>query len=168
MSHGRRVVVGLGNRFRGDDRAGLELVTRLGERLPDGVELVAIEGDPTPLIELLTDAELVLVADAVAGAVRPGAVYRFDASDSPVPGAVFGASTHALGLGETLEIARALGELNARVIVYGIAGEDFGATEALSAPVRAAVELTADQILADLALPGCRAASTDTKDISHA
>lgn len=161
MSSPRRVMVGLGNRFRGDDRAGLELAGRLRARVPQDVEVIAIEGDPTPLIEIFARAELVLVADAAATDTEPGIVCRFDASQEPVPGAVFGASTHAFGLAETIELARALGKLNARVVVYGISGADFSATEELTAAVEAALDSTAEQMLADLALPGLGSAEPE-------
>ena len=167
MIAGRRVMVGLGNRFRGDDRAGLELADRLLARAPHGVQVIAIEGDPVPLLEIFAEAELVLVADAVSGGAEPGVICRFDASQEPVPGAVFGASTHAFGLAETIELARALGRLNARVIVYGICGADFGPTEDLTPTVEAALDSVAEQMLADLALPGLRPAG-DKEETTHA
>jgi hydrogenase maturation protease len=166
MTGAHRVMVGLGNRFRGDDRAGLELADRLLARVPRDVQVVAIEGDPVPLLEIFATAELVLVADAVCDGAAPGMVCRFDVSQEPVPGAVFGASTHAFGLAETIELARALGKLNARVIVYGISGADFGPTEALTDTVQAALDGVAQQMLADLALPGLRPAGG--KERTHA
>jgi hydrogenase maturation protease len=155
-------MVGLGNRFRGDDRAGLELADRLRARAPQDVEVIAIA-----LLEIFAGAELVLVADAVASGAESGIVCRFDASQEPVPGAVFGASTHAFGLAETIELARALGKLNARVIVYGISGADFGPTEDLTATVQAALDSAAEQMLTDLALPGLCPAS-DKEETTHA
>lgn len=166
MTGGRRVIVGLGNRFRGDDRAGLEVAARLRGRVPEGTEVVALEGDPTPLLEILAAAELVLVADAVNAAAPPGFVYRFDATDVEIPGAVFGSSTHAFGLSETIELARALGKLNARVLVYGITGVDFSAGADMSAAVEAEVETTVEQMLADLPLPGRGEPSTDQEAVN--
>lgn len=159
---GRRVIVGLGNRFRGDDRAGLEVAARLRDRVPEDTEVVSIEGDPTPLLDVLAGAELVLVADAVNAEALPGFVYRFDATDRPIPGTVFGSSTHAFGLSDTIELARALGKLNARVLVYGITGSEFSAGADLSPAVEAEVETAVEQMLADLALPGRGDASPPT------
>jgi hydrogenase maturation protease len=162
----RRVCVGLGNRFRGDDRAGLAVAERLRALVPEGIEVVAIEGDPMPLLSILERADLVLIADAVAAEAsersdptaatadaRADAIYRFDASDEPVPGAVFGSSTHAFGLAETIELARALGKHKARVVVYGIPGTDFNAGEELTAAVQGHVETTVQRMLADLSRP---------------
>lgn len=172
MTSATRVCVGLGNRFRGDDRAGLAVAERLVDLVPADTDVVAIEGDPLPLISILESAELVLVADAVAadafaGGRAPGAIHRFDASDEPVPGAGFGSSTHAFGLAETIELARALGRLNARVFVYGIPSEDFSAGEELSAAVDAGVRTAAERMLTDLSLPG-RAHPSPAQEQSHA
>ena len=175
MTSAKRVCVGLGNRFRNDDRAGLEVAERLCDLVPAGTEVVAIEGDPMPLLSILESAELVLVADAVTADAPPpppphkghGTIHRFDASDEPVPGAVFGSSTHAFGLAETIELARALGRLNARVLVYGISGEDFTAGERLSPAVEADVETAIAQMLSDLSLPG-RTHPSPEQEQSHA
>jgi hydrogenase maturation protease len=162
----KRVVVGLGNRFRGDDRVGLEVAARLRQRVPAGTEVVAIEGDPTPLLEILEGSELVLVADAVNADSRPGSVQRFDATDEQIPGSVFGASTHAFGLSDTIELARALGKLHARVLVYGITGVDFSAGADMSAAVEAEVQNAVEQILADLAPAGRSALTSHQEEIN--
>jgi hydrogenase maturation protease len=166
MSDQRRVVVGVGNRFRRDDSAGLEVAELLRERVARDVQVRTLEGEPTTLLDVLADAELTILVDAVATAGRPGEICRFDATHEPVPNNVFGASTHAFGLGETIELARTLGRLNGRVLVYGITGEDFGAGEALSATVATAVQTAAAAILQDLSGPA--ASSAGRKGATHA
>jgi hydrogenase maturation protease len=151
MSGGRYVVVGVGNRFRRDDSAGLYVAEQLQGRVPKQVEIITLEGEPTTLLDVFAGAELVILVDAVATASAPGLVQCFDATDEPVPGSVFGASTHAFGLGETIELARTLGKLNGRALVYGITGEDFAAGEGLSASVAEAAERVTLEILDRLA-----------------
>ncbi|HTW11672.1 MAG TPA: hydrogenase maturation protease [Solirubrobacteraceae bacterium] len=151
MSGARQVVVGIGNRFRCDDSAGLLVVDWLQDRVAEPVELLRLEGEPTALVDIFDSSELVILVDAVAIASAAGLVLRFDASDEPVPGSVFGASTHAFSLCETIELARMLGKLRARVLVYGITGEDFNAGERLSESVAEAVPRAGGQILRDLA-----------------
>src|SRR5690606_39792128 len=66
---GRTVVIGLGNDWRGDDRAGLETVRVLREELPaggaPGVAIVEGGGDLTELIDVWAGADLAVVIDAV-------------------------------------------------------------------------------------------------------
>ena len=141
------VVIGLGSRHRGDDVAGLEVVGLLRERAP-GVRAVAHEREPTDLIGIWAGADAVVVVDAVAGE-RPGRVHRFDVSSEPLP-ALGGtrSSTHAIELGETIELARELGRLPARIEVIAIEGERFGLGAEPSAAVRDAVGRVAAELAA--------------------
>lgn len=151
MSGGRHVVVCVGNRFRRDDGVGLQVAALLRDRVPEHVEVLTLEGEPTTLLDLFDSSDLAIVVDAVDTTGPPGLIHRFDATEKPVPGSVFGASTHAFGLGETIELARALGRLRGRIVTYGITGEDFDAGEGLSASVTDAAQRVSAEILKDLA-----------------
>ncbi len=100
----------------------------------------AYEGEPVGLIEDWASADAVIVIDAVSSGAPPGTIHRLDPLSEPIPTALSQGSTHAFGLAETIELARALGRLPDRLTVYGIEGERFGAGDQLSAPVRSAVE----------------------------
>jgi len=141
-----KVVIGVGNAFRGDDGAGLAVVEGLRGRLPAEVEVVACEEEPTRLMDAWAGAEAVFIVDAVASGADAGAVHRFDASTDRIPARVFRSSTHAFGVPEAIELSRALGTLPARVHVYGIEGAVFDAREGLSAPVRAAVDTVVEEL----------------------
>jgi hydrogenase maturation protease len=146
----RRVVVGVGNPYRGDDGAGPAVAARLRDRVPDGVDVVACEQEPTRLMDAWEGTDVAVVVDAVASGSEPGTLHRFDASAEAVPARVFRSSTHAFGIGETIELARALGTLPAEVVVYGIEGAEFDTREGLSAPVEAAVDRLAETLLEEL------------------
>jgi len=146
----RRVVVALGNAYRRDDGAGLAVAERLRGRLPNDVRIVESEQEPTRLIDAWDGAEIAVVVDAVASGGEPGTLHRFDASEEPVPERLFRSSTHSFGVGEAIELARALGRLPGRVIVYGIEGAAFEAGEGLSDEVAQAVKRTAAALLADI------------------
>lgn len=150
MTGGRYVVIGVGNVYRGDDGAGLAVAARLHARVPEGVEVIPCEQEPSRLIEAWQEAETALIVDAVESGAVPGTVHRFDASEQPLPAEVLRSSTHAFGVGEAIELARALGRLPSRVLVYGVEGEEFGAVEGLTVRVEAAVEEAADAVLHDL------------------
>lgn len=150
MSAGRRVVIGVGNDYRSDDGVGLAVAERLRGRTPAGVEIVTCAQEPSRLIDAWQDAEAVFVVDAASSGEEPGTLHRFDASAEPIPERVFRSSTHAFGVGEAIEFARALRKLPERVIVYGIEGGVFAAGAALSAPVAAAVEQAAEAVLDDV------------------
>ncbi len=143
----RVVVIGIGNVYRGDDAVGLAVAERLRAREPSGVTVLDCEQEPTRLLDAWEGADVALVVDAAAsGAVEAGTVHRFDTSEGRIPARVFRSSTHAFGVGDAVELARALGRLPGRVVVYGVEGADFTTGAALSAPVEAAVEGLVDRL----------------------
>jgi len=131
-------VVGVGNRWRCDDAAGLLVAELLAARSLTGVEVIEHEGEPLELIEACEGAQAVWLIDAASSGAAPGSVHRFDASERELPAAMFRVSTHRLGVGEALELARTLGRLPPRVTVYGIEGARFDAGAELSPAVAAA------------------------------
>jgi hydrogenase maturation protease len=138
--------VGIGNPMRGDDAAGLLVAARLRELSPPGLRVAELEGEPVDLIEAFGEAEVVLVADAVSSGAEPGTLHRFDAGAAPLPALLAGPSTHALGLAEAVELARALGRLPERLTVLGIEGARFEPGSRPLAEVCLAAAALADEI----------------------
>lgn len=135
----RRIVLGIGNPDRGDDAAGRRVARLLRRMMPDEVDVAEHDGEATALLARLDGATAAYLVDACASGAPVGTVHRFDASAAPLPQAAFGLSTHGFGLAEAVELARALGQLPARCIVYAIEGESFEIGAPLSPPVSAAV-----------------------------
>jgi hydrogenase maturation protease len=143
-------LIGVGNRFRGDDAAGLLVAERLRAELTE-IEVLELEGDPAGLLDAWDGADAVIVVDAVSSGSPPGTIHRVDAIEEELPGDVFRASTHALGLAEAVALARALGGLPRSLVVYGLEGGAFEAGESLSPPVHAAVEQVAALVREEVA-----------------
>jgi hydrogenase maturation protease len=150
----RHVLVGVGNPYRGDDGAGPAVAERVRSHAPAGVEVVTCEQEASRVIDAFEGADSAVLVDAVSSGAEPGTVHRFDAADGPVPARAFRSSTHAFGVGEAIELARALGKLPASVIVYGIEGSAFAAGEGLSPAVEGAVDRAAEAVLEELAREG--------------
>jgi len=144
---GRRLLIGMGNPLRGDDAAGLLVARAVRAARPAGLDVLELEGEPVDLIAAWEGAELALVADAVAPAGEPGRVHELDAVAAPLPAALASRSTHALGLAEAIELARALERLPGRLAVFGIEGACFAVGAAPSAAVREAAGLLAERVL---------------------
>ena len=134
-----RLVIGVGNPWRGDDGAGLEVARRLGG--------VTFEGDGTGLIDVWDEADdEVVVVDAGASGGTPGAIRRFDARAAPLPAHSLRSSSHHFGVADAVELARSLDRLPPALRVYAIEGEDFGAGRRLSPAVRSAVDRLAEEL----------------------
>jgi hydrogenase maturation protease len=140
----RTVVVGVGNEFRRDDGAGPEVIARLralqpGDASLSGVTLALSDGEPGRMIDLWEGTRVAVVIDAVRDpAMPPG--YRYQVAVDALTGVVDGAaSSHSIGLGDTVELARVLRRLPARLTVLAVVGRDFGFGTELTAEVAAAV-----------------------------
>jgi hydrogenase maturation protease len=137
--------VGVGNSWRGDDAAGLVTARRLRGLLCD-VEVVEREGEPLALVETWSHYAALWIVDAVSSGAPAGTVHRLEAGERELPHELFRASTHAFGVAESVELARALGTLPGQVVVYGIEGSSFAAGEGLSAEVEQAVDGVVDAV----------------------
>lgn len=158
----RIIVLGAGNPERGDDAAGRAVVRLLRGALPDDVALVELDGEATTLLAYLEDVATAFIIDACASGLPAGSLQRFDVSVEPLPHAVFSLSTHGFGLAEGIELARALGQLPQRCIVYAIEGSAFETGVPLSPPVAAAVATAAERLRAEIT------GSEERRESSHA
>ena len=137
----RPLLIALGHPYRSDDAAGPKVLENVRRQLPDGADLVHHNGDPSELIDLWTNRE-VLIVDAAPVADDAPPVTVFD----PLSGATGLAdgrgrvtSSHALSLAEALELGRMLEKLPASLQVIAVAGEDFSFGEKLTPRARRGV-----------------------------
>ena len=131
-------MIGLGNAFRGDDAAGLEVARRLGAR--------GFEGEPVSLIHEWEGVARLVLVDAMQSGADAGAIRVVAAHEEPLPPELGRPSTHLLGVAEAVELARTLGRLPQETYVYAIEGGQFEAGSGLSPPVAAAVDRVVELI----------------------
>ena len=127
------IVIGVGNRSRGDDAAA----GRDPWRAPDLIVLFGSDAD-------------VIVVDAMVSGARPGSITATEIALGIPPSAVplrTQSSTHGFGVFEALELTRILGTIPARLTVIGIEGADFSPGAPLSPVLEPAVAQVADLIL---------------------
>lgn len=142
----RVVVIGVGNEYRRDDGVGPAVMARLrvlqaGDAQLTGVRLASSDGEPSRMIDLWTGTHLAVVVDAIRDPRMP-AGERYELDINAVTGAVHRtASSHTVGLGETVELARALGRLPRRLVVLAVVGHDFGFGIGLTDDVAVTVDL---------------------------
>ncbi len=146
----RRLVLGIGNPDRGDDAAGRNIARLLRWMLPHDVEVAEHDGEATGLLARLEGAAVAFLVDACASGAPAGTVQRFDVSAAALPQRAFGASTHGFGLADAIELARALGCLPPRCVVYAIEGASFEAGAPLSPAVAVVIADVARRLLAEI------------------
>ncbi len=146
----RILILGIGNPDRGDDAAGPECVSLLGDLRNDAIEVGTHSGEASSLLVRLDGIDAAIFIDACVSGAAPGTIHRFDASATPLPERAFALSTHGFGLPTALELARALGTMPRRVIVLATEGESFDAGAPLSRGVRAALHKMAASVRDEL------------------
>jgi hydrogenase maturation protease len=140
------LVVGIGNADRGDDAVGLIVARRLRTRSLAGARVREHDGESTSLLDCLSGVDSAYMIDACKTGQPIGTVNRFDVSLTALPDSACGRSTHGMGLADAVELARALGRLPRRCVIYAIDGRNFHAGAGVSPEVAAAAELVADLI----------------------
>ncbi len=152
----RRIVVGVGNRDRGDDAFGPTVCDRAAG-LDPGVEVWIIEADPSVLAVRWRPDDRVVVVDAVVsgGGAAPGSVYEIDVGLTPgaVMTALHPTSTHGIGVADAIMLADALGTKPRELWVLGVEADSFELDAPLADSLAAVVDSVAERALGLLA--GC-------------
>lgn len=132
---GEFLIIGVGNADRGDDGVGLAVAGALSDAHLGRVNIHQISGNCLALLDVWSQAERVIIIDAVRSGGTPGTIYRLDAQQQTLPQPMFGNSSHAFGVAHAVEMARSLQQLPPHLIIYGIEGHQFEAGTPLSAAV---------------------------------
>jgi len=140
-------VIGIGNRDRGDDALGPLVTDALQDRLPANVDVVEHSGEVAGLVDLMTGSDAAYLIDAAVMGQSPGTLRVFDAGESPLPALGGAFSSHALGLSEAIELARALEVLPPVCRVFAVEANSFEAGEELSEPVANAISTVARAVM---------------------
>lgn len=135
----RLLVIGVGNRDRGDDAAGPVVCDLLRATDVAGVDTMVLEGSVVDLPLHWTPDDHVVIVDAAAPTGDPGRITVVDALAERLvaPGAV---STHTVDVGAAVELARAMDRLPAALTIVGIEGASFEFDAELGREVRGAVD----------------------------
>ncbi|HTW52334.1 MAG TPA: hydrogenase maturation protease [Stellaceae bacterium] len=145
------LVAAIGHPDRGDDGIGPAVARRLKQQVPTGVRVIECGGDVLELIDEWAGCAAAILIDASNAAGEPGRIRRLDLVTNWLAADFAQNSTHAFGLAETVELARALGQLPRRLVVFLVEGERFDIGAPLSPLVTEAVAPVAQAILAELA-----------------
>ncbi|MCC7209806.1 MAG: hydrogenase maturation protease [Anaerolineae bacterium] len=147
------LIIGIGNAYRHDDGAGLAAARRLKALNLPGVTVLLHSGEGGSLMEAWQGADHVVLVDAVKSGAPPGTLHRIDASERDPAPAYFSTSSHTFGVSEAIALARTLGGLPRRLVIFGIEGVDYTYGPGLTLQVENAVAQAVDAIAA-LALDG--------------
>ena len=137
------LILGCGNPDRSDDAAGLLVVRKLRKL---GIEAREHPGDALALIEAWSGAKDVVVIDTTVSGGTSGRIRCWDGGQVHFAAGEFRCSSHALGVADAVELARALDRLPAKLTIYGIEGKRFDRGGPPSLEVIEAADRLAEEI----------------------
>lgn len=146
------LVIGCGNRGRGDDAAGLAVAAGLRAA---GIDAIEHGGDGAALLDLWQTASDVILVDAVRGAGEAGTIQVWRLDNVPLDRQYFATSTHHFGVAEAILLARALHRLPKTLQIYGITAGTVSPGAGMTPEVAAAVQEVIQRVAA-----GFRAAAS--------
>lgn len=109
------------------------------------------DGETATLLEWLEHSDAAWLVDAASSGAEPGTIHRFDAGSGPLPSIPSRLSTHGVGLADSIELARTMGCLPGKCVVFAVEGASFETGRGLSGTVRSAAREVAARIRAELA-----------------
>ncbi len=151
QSPSQALVIGLGNRWSGDDAVGPLVIEGLRARGVDSMELLMGPADTLSLINAWTGFEKVVLVDACCDESRDdGTVVCIDnalQNPSVLQSLQHPTSSHIIDLEQALNMSLAMGNAPDQLLIYAVVASDFTPGSEPSGPVRTAVE----QLVARLA-----------------
>lgn len=144
------IVIGIGNKLRSDDGAGVAAVAQLAKRkLPPDIGIIEGGTDIFGLIEQLQEADHAVIIDAISAGKPPGTISIFAAEDAKLLSDSGSAYLHGFSVAEMMTLARTMG-ISPEIIFLGIEplstelGENLTPLVASRVPVlvKTALELT--------------------------
>ena len=142
----RVLVIGCGNRERGDDAAGILVAHRLRER---GVAAREHTTDALALIDVWSAAEYVILIDTVVTGAPPGTISGWLGADAALLRSAT-TSSHSFDVAAAIGLARALDRMPGSLKIYGIEGCAFEPGTEPQPAVLAAAERVASLVLAEV------------------
>jgi hydrogenase maturation protease len=111
ISPGNTIILGVGNELLSDEGVGVHLVREIKKReIPAGVTAVEGGTDGFGLLNIITEADRLILVDSLKGGGKPGSIYKFDIKDAPKCPDIFKTSVHQIGILEVINLSGLVGK----------------------------------------------------------
>ncbi len=144
------VILGVGNLLLSDEGVGVHVAHELMKmKLPPEVSVIEGGTDGFGLLNIITEADRLIVIDAIRGGAPPGAIYRFNIHDLKNCPKGFKSSIHQIGILEVLHLSELIGKTPLTTII-GIEPKSLEMGMELSPEIRAKIPRLIEIILNEL------------------
>lgn len=141
------VVIGVGNRNRGDDGVGPLVVDAVRRGAPACITTTVVDGDLSDLPLRWNGDQTVVIIDACRTGAAPGTIRVFNGLTTALPTGHRPISSHGIGLADAIEMARMLDRMPRSLTVFAIEAHSFDHMAPASAAVARAAGQVARRIL---------------------
>jgi len=133
------LVLGVGNLLLSDEGVGVHVAQRMMTMdMPPEVQVVEGGTDGFGLVNVITEADRMILIDAVKGGGQPGSIYRFEIEDCPPYPDIFKTSVHQISILEVIHLSSLIGS-TPRTTIIGIEPACVEMGMELSPPVAAKI-----------------------------
>lgn len=116
----RILVLGVGNLLLSDEGVGVHVAQRMMKMdMPPEVQVVEGGTDGFGLVNVITEADRMILIDAVKGGGQPGSIYRFEIEDCPPYPDIFKTSVHQISILEVINLSSLIGT-TPRTTIIGV------------------------------------------------
>ena len=147
------VILGVGNLLLSDEGVGVHVANELmGMNLPAEASVVEGGTDGFRLINTITEADRLIVVDAVRGGGTPGSIYHFDMDEVQDCPTGFKTSLHQIGILEVIGLLGLIGKKPCTTII-GVEPKSLEMGMELSPEVKDKIPRIIELILDELKHP---------------
>jgi hydrogenase maturation protease len=140
-------ILGIGNILLSDEGIGVHVANELMKNtLPPNISVIEGGTDGFRLLNIITEADRLIVIDAVRGGDAPGSIYRFDIDDVKSCPSGFKTSVHQIGILEVIDLSGLIGKTPHTTII-GIEPKSLEMGMELSPEVREKIPRIIDIVL---------------------
>lgn len=112
------LILGVGNLLLSDEGVGVHVAQKLMHmELPPEVHVVEGGTDGFGLVNVILEADRMILIDAVKGGGQPGSIYRFDIDDCPPFPDLFKTSVHQISILEVINLSSLIGSTPQTTII---------------------------------------------------
>ena len=116
----RILILGVGNLLLSDEGVGVHVAQRMMTMdMPPEVQVVEGGTDGFGLVNVISQADRMILIDAIKGGGQPGSIYRFEIEDCPPYPDIFKTSVHQISILEVINLSGLIGS-TPRTTIIGI------------------------------------------------
>ena len=149
----KTVILGIGNILLCDEGVGVHVANELAKMdLPAHISVVEGGTDGFRLLNVITEADRLIVIDAMKGGAKPGSIYCFDVGEVRNCPSGFKTSVHQIGILEVIDLSGLIGKTPFTTVI-GVEPKSLEMSMELSPEIRDKVPRIIDLVFEELKRP---------------